>query len=130
MDNGKEINLAVVKDCWIISGGPEIELIVKLKILCAGLKKDTKLTFKRTDDSLDWLVVSRLIYSHIENRQRHFENETIELRYSASIPPSLRDDDDRVILNEEIEGIYHYKIKGINHSLHPTYGDKLEIIRG
>ncbi len=74
-----------------------------------------------------WKVKHRLVFNHIYNKHRLFDNEEIGYSHFAFRSPENREKSGTDILNKEAEGIYQYSLEPEGHSEKPEEGEKLEI---
>ena len=115
--------IAICKESYEITGRG---IVLELKHNEPGLNHGTILQSSKT--KLKWELDSRIIFDHAADIQKAFENEPVNFMLIKFSDNTKREESRQKIKNKELENIYQYLIKPINHSEKPIDGEELIII--
>lgn len=116
----------IVKSSFKLTDGG---IIAELNHQLLGLPRGTKLIMDQTEKS--WIVKSRILFSHTEEKQIDFGNETCEAMFPSFSSAKKRLASARQILDKEANAIFMYLIQPHNHedvpnenaTLHADFGE-------
>ncbi|MBO0933761.1 hypothetical protein [Fibrella aquatilis] len=112
--------VVVVDQSFTITGRGSI---ITLQHVHQGLAEGTVLKSELIGQC--WTVKSRVMFTHLVDKHRFFDNELINYMTLSRASLAKRSEADIEVLKQEQAHMFQYLVQGISHEQQPKVGDSL-----